>query len=48
MDADGLACVFAELNQLGITALVVSHGSIAENYPYKLEIIKENGASYIS
>ena len=48
IDADGLACVFAELNQLGITALVVSHGSIAENYPYKLEIIKENGASYIS
>ena len=47
MDADGLACVFAELNQLGITALVVSHGSIAENYPYKLEIIKENGASRI-
>lgn len=47
MDADGLAGVFAALNRLGLTALVVSHGAVAENYPHKLLIIKENGESRI-
>nr|WP_195461835.1 AAA family ATPase [Alistipes sp. D31t1_170403_E11] len=47
MDADGLAGVFAALNRLGMTALVVSHGAVAESYPHKLLIIKENGESRI-
>lgn len=47
MDADGLAGVFAALNGLGVTALVVSHGAVAESYPHKLLIVKENGESRI-
>lgn len=47
MDADGLAGVFAALNRLGVTALVVSHGAVAESYPHKLLIVKENGESRI-
>lgn len=47
MDADGLAGVFAALNRLGVTALVVSHGAVAESYPHKLLILKENGESRI-
>ena len=47
MDADGLAGVFSALNKLGVTALVVSHGAVAEGYPHKLLIVKENGESRI-
>lgn len=47
MDADGLAGVFAALNRLGVTALVVSHGAVAESYPHRLLITKENGESRI-
>ena len=47
MDADGLSGVFAALNKLGVTALVVSHGLVAEGYPHKLLIVKENGESRI-
>ena len=47
MDADGLSGVFAALNHLGVTALVVSHGAVAESYPHKLLIVKENGESRI-
>lgn len=47
VDEDGLQAMFGALNRLGITALVVSHGNIAESYPYKLIIRKENGISRI-
>lgn len=47
VDEDGLQAMFDALNKLGITALVVSHGNIAESYPYKLIIRKENGISRI-
>lgn len=47
VDEDGLQAMFGALNRLGITALVVSHGNIAESYPYKLIIRKENGVSRI-
>ena len=46
-DEQGLANIFEALNQLKITSLVVSHGRIAENYPYKLVVSKQNGVSYI-
>lgn len=45
MDADGLASVFSALNKQNVTALVVSHGSVAEGYRYKLLITKHNGES---
>ncbi|MBF0648609.1 SMC family ATPase [Dysgonomonas sp. GY75] len=45
VDEAGLAYMFAALNKLGITALIVSHGNIAESYPHTLKIIKENGES---
>lgn len=45
MDESGLMNTFSALNTLGITALVVSHGNIAESYPHKLIITKENGES---
>lgn len=47
VDEEGLSSMFAALNRLGITALVVSHGNVAEGYPYKLLITKENGESKI-
>lgn len=47
MDGDGLSSVFSSLNKLGITALIVSHGLVAENYQHKLLIEKKNGESRI-
>lgn len=46
-DEEGLSNMFNALNQLKITSLVVSHGNIAENYPYKLVVNKQNGISFI-
>lgn len=47
MDADGLSSVFAALNRLEVTALVVSHGLVQEGYPHRITIVKENGESRI-
>ena len=47
VDENGLANMFSAINHIGVTALVVSHGNVAENYPYKLIINKQNGESYI-
>ena len=47
MDEAGLASMFEALNALGGTVLVVSHGNVAESYPHKLVIVKENGESRI-
>lgn len=47
-DESGLANIFEALNHLQITSLVVSHGNIAENYPYKLVVNKQNGVSFIN
>ena len=46
-DESGLANMFSALNQIGLTALIVSHGNIAEGYQHKLIINKQNGDSYI-
>lgn len=47
-DESGLANIFNALNLLQITSLVVSHGQVAENYPYKLVVNKQNGISFIN
>ncbi len=47
MDESGLACTFSAMNRLGVTALVVSHGNIAEGYAHRLLIRKANGESRI-
>ena len=47
VDEAGLASMFEALNSLGGTVLVVSHGNVAEGYPHKLVITKENGESRI-
>lgn len=47
-DESGLANIFEALNGLKITSLVVSHGNVAENYPHKLLINKQNGISYVN
>lgn len=47
-DEQGLTNIFHALNQLQITALVVTHIGIAENYPYKVVVNKRNGVSYIN
>lgn len=47
VDEAGLASMFEALNTLGGTVLVVSHGNVAEGYPHKLVIVKENGESRI-
>ncbi len=46
-DEEGLANVFKALNDTQITSLVVSHGQLAENYPNRLVIHKQNGISFI-
>lgn len=47
VDEQGLNNIFNALNRLQITSLVVSHGNIAENYPYKTVVNKLNGVSYL-
>ena len=47
VDEAGLSSMFDALNALGSTVLVVSHGNVAEGYPHKLIITKENGESRI-
>ncbi len=47
-DEGGLTNTFEALNQLEITSLVVSHGNIAEGYPYRTVVNKQNGVSYIN
>lgn len=47
-DESGLANIFEALNSLQITSLVVSHGNIAENYPHRLVVNKQNGVSFIN
>ena len=47
-DETGLANVFKALNDTQVTALVVSHGNIAENYPNRLVVTKQNGVSTIN
>lgn len=47
VDEEGLSSMFSALNRLGVTALIVSHGNVAEGYPHKLLITKENGESKI-
>ena len=47
-DETGLANVFKALNDTQVTALVVSHGNVAENYPNRLVVTKQNGISFIN
>lgn len=47
-DETGLSSMFDALNGIGITTLIVSHGNVAENYPYKLVINKQNGVSFLN
>lgn len=47
VDEEGLSSMFAALNTLNITAMVVSHGNIAEGYPHRLLVTKEHGESKI-
>ena len=47
VDEAGLSSMFDALNALGSTVLGVSHGHVAEGYPHKLVITKENGESRI-
>lgn len=47
VDEQGLSNIFEALNHLQITSLVVSHGNIAEGYPYKVVVNKLNGVSYL-
>jgi exonuclease SbcC len=47
-DESGLSNIFEALNALRITSLVVSHGNIAENYPHRLVVNKQNGVSFLN
>lgn len=47
-DEAGLANMFDALNALQITSMVVSHGQIAEAYPYRLTVTKQNGISTLN
>ena len=46
-DFDGLMSYCAALNSLGLTSLIITQNAIAESYPYKLLVVKENGISTI-
>lgn len=47
VDEQGLHNIFNALNHLQITSLIVSHGNIAEGYPYRTVVNKLNGVSYL-
>lgn len=47
-DEAGLASMFDALNSLKVTAMVVSHGLVQENYPYRLVVTKQNGISTLN
>lgn len=47
VDESGLTSMFSALNELGVTCIIISHGNIAENYPYRLIVNKQNGESFI-
>lgn len=47
-DETGLANMFDALNDLQITAMVVSHGLVHESYPYRLTVTKQNGVSTLN
>lgn len=46
-DESGIASYCKSLNDLKVTALIVTQGYVAENYPYQLKVIKQNGISSI-
>jgi len=46
-DETGIASYCESLNNLQMTAIVVTQGYVAENYPYQLKVTKENGVSTI-
>lgn len=46
-DGSGLACMLEALNNSKITCIMVSHGLVAEGYPYVQKVIKENDESRI-
>lgn len=45
IDANGLNKIFQILNDYAITSIIISHGNIIENYPYKITIKKTDGVS---
>lgn len=47
VDESGLANIIESINRIGITAVVISHGKLAESYRYTLTIRKQNGVSNI-
>ena len=48
VDGNGLSHIFDTLMSHDITSLVVSHGGVAENFPHKIIVTKENGVSSVS
>lgn len=48
VDGGGLSHIFETINKSQTTSLVVSHGNIAENYPYRIIVNKKNGVSSLS
>ena len=45
IDYKGLSCIFEVMESESVTALIISHGIIRENYPHKLIVQKQNGIS---
>ena len=45
MDETGIMAAAETLNKLRKTALVITQGQVAENYPYRLVVMKKNGIS---
>ena len=46
-DEMGMATYCEALNRIGQTALLITQGNVAENYPHKLLIVKKQGISSI-
>ena len=47
VDESGLSNIIESINRIGITAVIISHGKLAESYRYTLTIRKQNGISKI-
>ena len=46
-DESGIMSYCDTLNDMGVTAFIITQGMVTEGYPYKMVVVKEGGISTI-
>ena len=46
-DESGIMSYCDTLNNMGVTAFIITQGLVTESYPHKMLVVKENGISTI-